>query len=285
MAQGYSTVTDLNALFAEIYEDAIFVAREQSLMPPLVTNYVGSGMADRNMGIFPQLTATEVSEGVDYSNPTKWTVTSQMTITPKTAMDQVLLTDERITTDPNDARNSAAREMGGAIGTKIDTDLLALFSSLNSDLGAAGSSLTLKRCAASMAILRNALVSNPVQFVVHPYGWHDIWLELGQPSANQALLGDVANQALKDYFVGNFINANWFTSANISVDSSDDAVSGVFHREALALDTRRAPTFEAERDASLRAWELNLHVWYGVAVRRSTYGVALTHDATTPDGT
>ena len=76
----------------------------------------------------------------------------------------------------------------------------------------------------------------------------------------------------------------WFTNNNISVDTSDDAVSGLFHQEALALDSRKPLSMEPDRDADRDAWKLNMSAWYGKQVRRSTYGIALTHDATEPTG-
>lgn len=92
----------------------------------------------------------------------------------------------------------------------------------------------------------------------------------------------MANQALRDFFVGRWINIQWFTSANISVDGADDAISGIFSPQSLALDMRKAPMLEPERDASLRAWELNMSAGYAHGVRRPTYGVKYTADATTP---
>lgn len=276
-----STISSLNSLFAEIYEDAIFVAREVNLMAGLVTNYTAQGMQDRNLGIYPTLSAQVVGEGVDFAAATEWTKTSQMSITPTIKQVQVILTDERISTDPDDARRDASREMGGALGTKIDEDLVALFSGLDTDKGTSGSSLSISRCAAAIAVLRNNKVPNPIYAVVHPYGWHDVWTELGQPTTSKAFLGETANQAMQDYFVSDFLNTQWFVDANIAVSGSD-AVSAVLHREALALDTRTAPAMEVERDASKRAYEINMVARYGVAERRGTYGVALTHDATEP---
>jgi hypothetical protein len=110
----------------------------------------------------------------------------------------------------------------------------------------------------------------------------DIWVLLGQPAANQAFLGDAANRAMQDFFVGSFLTANWFVNANISVDGSDDAISGIFNPGALAFDSRKAPTIEPERDASLRAWELNIVGGYAHGVRRPTFGVKYTADAATP---
>ncbi len=277
-----SKVSSLNGLFNDIYADTMFVARDSNLMAALVTGYSARGYATRTVPIYPSLAATSVAEGVDYTNAVEWTKTDAVDFVPGEIMSQVVLTDRRIQTDPSDARRDASIEMGGAIATKIDEDLVGLFSDFATDKGTAGSALTITRCAAALAKLRVDKVRAPFSFVLHPYGWHDIWTELAQPAVNQAFLGDTANQAMRDYFTGNFLAAMWFTSANISIDGSDDAVSGVFNREALALDTREAPTLEPERDASKRAWELNLHAGYATGVRRDDYGVALTHDATEP---
>ena len=42
-----STVSDLNSLFNLIYEDAVFVAREQNLMVNLVRNFSARGWMSR----------------------------------------------------------------------------------------------------------------------------------------------------------------------------------------------------------------------------------------------
>lgn len=279
-----STFSSIAAnLRPKILSETLFVAREMNLMAGLVFNYTGTGVATRYIGIYPQLTAQEVAEGVDFATATEWTKSEQASLTPHTEMVQVILTDERLETDPDGARQDAAREMGAAISAAIDTDLTALFSGLNTTIGTTGNALTIKKCAAALSILKNAHVANPLYVVLHPYGWFDVWVELGQPAATYQFLGDVANQAMRDYAVGSFMAAQWFTSSNVTA-SGTDAYSAVFHREALALDTRRGLTVELERDASKRAWEVNAHAWYAVGERRGTYGVALLHDATTPTG-
>jgi hypothetical protein len=110
----------------------------------------------------------------------------------------------------------------------------------------------------------------------------DVWVELGQPGANQALLGDVANQALRDFFVGRWVNVLWFVSANIAVDASDDAISGVFNPGAIGFDVRKPVMMEPERDASLRAWELNATAGYAKGVIRDAFGAKYIADATEP---
>lgn len=105
---------------------------------------------------------------------------------------------------------------------------------------------------------------------------------MGQPAANQALLGDVANQALRDFYVGRWVNIQWFVNANISVDGNGDAISGIFNPQAIGFDSRKAPTMEIERDASLRAWEMNMSAGYGYGVIRNSFGVKFTADASEP---
>ena len=279
-----STVSSVTStLINDIIEDALFVLREVTIMPALVTNYTGQGTSVRRVPIFGQASATEVAEGVDFSAATELTKTQQASFTPKTEMVQYILTDERVETDPDNVQSAAAMEMGGALGEEVDKDLLALFSGFSSDKGpGAGNTATIADAGAAISVLRNNKVREALSAVWHPYHWHDLWTELGQPAATYDFLGDVANQALREFFVSNWMGIGHFISANISVDGSDDAVSGVFGRSALALDTRRRPTAEVERDASLRAFELNLHMWYAVGELRDNHGMAYTADASEP---
>jgi len=278
-----STVASMSSLFNLIYEDTLFVAREMNIMVNLVTPYSAKGWMDRKIGIYPTMVAVAVAEGADFAAPTTFTKTLHATLSPGEVITQAILTDRRIETDLEDARRDCAQEMGNAIATKIDTDLVTDIASLSTDKGAgAGSAATVATFATAVTTLRAAKVPNPMYAVLHPYHWHDIWTELGQPAGTQALLGDVANRALQDFFVGTWLNMRWWVCANISIDASDDAVSGVFNPQALAFDSRKAPTLEPERDASLRAWELNMVAGYAHGVRRTAFGVKMTADATAP---
>lgn len=278
-----TTRSSLNSLFNDIHEDAYFVAREQNIMVQLVRNFSATGWMSRKITKRAEVTAQDVADGEDFSNATEFSKTNPATLTPGEVMAQVILTDQDIETDPDNAREDAAFEMGNAITTKIDTDLVGEFGNLTTDKGpGAGSSATIATFAAGVSVLRNVPAPNPIYIVLHPYHWHDVWTELGQPATNQALLGDVANEALRSFYVGDWLNAQWFTSANISVDSSDDAVSGMFNPRALGFDSRKEPMLEPERDASLRAWELNYSAGYAHGVIRDEFGVKYTADAAEP---
>jgi len=276
--------TDLNSLFNTIYERAMFVARETSIMPPLVDNRSATGWMNRVMPTRPAITAVTVAENSDYASPTTFGRTSVATLTPGEIIAQVVLTDRAMETDPDGAQMDAERELGAAIATKIDKDLMALFASFSANsLGTAGSAATLSTFAAAITRLENAqaLQYGGLSVVLHPYHWYDLWLELGKPTTN-LVASEIANQALRDYHVSDMLGARWYTSSNMGTVASDDAWAGVFAKPAIMLDTRRAVRFEAQRDASARADELNVTAGYAVGIVRDTFGAGIIADATAP---
>ena len=82
----------------------------------------------------------------------------------------------------------------------------------------------------------------------------------------------------EDFFVGQAYGISFFVSANITVGTG--AHGGMFSRDALALDIRRQPRLEPERDASRRGWELNMSTVYAKGVWRPTFGVDMLFDST-----
>lgn len=277
--------SDISAFVNTIFERSLFVVREMNLMSNLVSGYSAKGWMTREFSIRPTVTPVTVADGVDYNSPTTHGKSSVGTLTPAEVIAQIMLTDQDVETDPDGARNDASMELGMAVAQKIDTDLLALFTNFTTDKGpGAGNSTTLADLASAVAVLRNRKAYGTVSAVLHPYQWHDVWVEMGRPAATYANVGDtLTTKALQDYFVDRLIGLNIYISANIETDGSDDAIGGVFVPDALALDTRRPYRLEPERDASLRAWELNATVGYAVGFgKRPTFGVKFTGDVTEP---
>lgn len=164
-----STKSSISGYFNTIYEDALFVAREMNMMTNLVTNYSAKGWMSRQIATYPTITAASVSEGVDYANPTTFDKSTLATLTPGEIITQVILTDIRIDTDPQDARQDAVTEMGNAVATKIDKDVASSFSSFTTDVGpGAGTTNTLAKFAVGVSVLRNALAPSPIYTVIHP---------------------------------------------------------------------------------------------------------------------
>lgn len=276
--------SDISSFVAAIYERSVFVAREMNLMSNLVSNYSAQGWMTRTFSTRPQITAETVADGVDYSNPTTFGKSAVGTLTPAEAIAQVILTDQDMETDPDGAVTDAAYELGASIAAKIDTDLTAIFSSFATDKGAgAGQTNTIADLASGVAVVRNRMKrAGDVNAVLHPYQWHDIWTALGQPAATYSAIQEMANQALRDYYVANMLTLSIFTSSNVPV-SGTDATGGIFNQDSIALDTRRPYRLEPERDASLRGTELNATAGYAVGLgKRPTSGVKFIGDITEP---
>ena len=278
-----TTLTDQAGLYNSIYEDTMLVARDTTLMVQLVQQYSGTGYAPRLFPEYAQSTARNVADGTDYVTTEIFSKSNSATLTPGEVINQFLLTDQNMATDPDGAQTKAAQELGLGMAEKIDTDLLGNFASFAGTKGTAGSALTITHIGAAIAVLRKNKARGDISVVLHDYGWHDIWVALGQPVVTAAFLGELANEALRNYGVARMIGATWYTDNNIDINAStDDAIGGVFTRDAIGFDVRKAITLEPERDASRRATELNLTGGYGHGVVHSDHGVAVLHDAVEP---
>lgn len=276
-----SKVSDLNSLYPNIYDDTLFVARDNTLMAGLVSQVTGSTYAVRYVPIYNEITASTVSEGGTPSTQqlTKGTADS---ITPQTIAVKVPLTDERIMTDPDSAPAAVSMEGGMAIAKKVDQDLLAEFANFTQDFGTAGSALTVRRCAAAVAYIRAQNSMSIPAAVLHPYSWYSVYNELTQNGATTraANAADTVNQAMRDFWVNDFQGAQWYTSSNLGTGTA--VVNGIFNREAILLDTRTPLDMEVIRDPDSRSFYYYFNMRYGTGTPRATFGCKLTATASVP---
>lgn len=284
MATGTTNVSAYNSLFANIYPDALLIARANCVMAQLVTTYNdSSGTEQRIFSQREQATAQNVDEGTDFASPDRMGKASLATLTPGEVMSQVVLSDRAIRQDPRVVAD-AAKEMGMAMAQKIDEDLISTFTSLTGmAVGTANTTLTWANVLAGQARLFAANVPGPYNVVLHPYQAYDLTTEVGLTKNLASTPDSVKNGLAEDMWLGSFQNMNFYVSNNIEADGSDDAVGAMFSSEAIALDVRIAPHgYAPEFDASARETEFNLHADYAFGVRRPLYGGEITSDVTAP---
>ncbi len=282
---GLSKVSDLNSLYNLIYDDTLATLYEENIMVSngLVTYRETEGYAARKVAQWNRVTVQTKPEGEDFANPTTRSKSLAATITPAVAFGQYLLTDEMIQTESeDDVVNDSRADLGAALAEDIDVNLLADLASFTESVGTAGSVVTFGHVGAALSILEANKIRGRAAVALHPYQWNAIWNTLAKPAANYAFLGEAANEALRNYYKSDLLNALWFTSSSIAIDSSNDATGGIFTRDALIYDQREGLTIEPERDASKKATELNASVGYGHGVRRNAAGVKLIGDAAKP---
>ena len=273
-----TTSTTLDDLFVNIIAQARFTAEEQSLMMGLVTQYNIGSQAGKTIQIpkYPVINATDLTEAVDLTSTT--VSTSSVSVTVGEVGAQVVLTD-LATMGAGNPAVELGTVLGNAIATKMDQDLLGLFTGFSSALGAAGQEITVADLFKAAATLRANKVTGAIAAVVHPFVAYQLKANLTNTFANPNG-GDSQNEAMRNAYVGQIAGMNIYESANIVVDGDGDSIGAVFAPEALAIALKKDFNIEPQRDASLRAFELNATAVYGVGELDDSFGVKMTFDTT-----
>ena len=283
MTTGINTAANIASFVNTIWEDALLVARENSLATSLVLSFSDmSGTALRSNAEYGTATIQTINDGSDMISQT-FTPTTLSTLTPYEFGGQFLLTDTRVETDPFGVRNDAALELGQAMGEKIDKDIFGNFNALTGGtIGTTGSVLTWKYFFAMASVLQANHAPKPWVFVCHPYQYFNIGqaASIGATVTNAPSLQD---EFARNYFVSNVGGIDIYVSGNCEL-STNDYYAAMFSRSAIAFDVRRAPRLEPERDASRRAWELNISGIYATGVWRPAWGVTGLFAGTAPTG-
>lgn len=273
--------SDISTLLPDIWEGALTVARDNNIMAALVRNFDGQGMQSRKNSIYGTVNFASVAETDDIVAQ-RYDRSAKSTLTPAEVAASFFLTDQRVETDDQDIRADASRELGIGLAQKIEGDLISDFSSVTGgSVGAGGSAMIWGYFMAAQAILRAANAPQPYVCVLHPYQFHAM-AKVGAISSSAAVNApDLQNRLVQNYWVDRVYGVDIFVTSNIPV-VSNNARGLMFSREALALDVRRAPRLETERDASRRGWELVMSAIYAHGTWRPEWGVQIFTDATTP---
>jgi hypothetical protein len=274
--------SDISTYIQTIFEDAMFVARESMFIDMLITTFDDrTGVADRSSSEYSEATIADIGETDDLASQA-FTPSVLATLTPGEKGAQFFLTDLRMESDPFTVAADASRELGSSTADKIQTDTLTNLGSLTGGtIGAAGTTITWGHFFATKAVLKGAKVPEPYSCVMHEYQWH-VLAKSAAVSQTVTNAPEFQDEIMRRYYVGTVGQVDIFTTADIAIDASDDAKGGMFNSQAMALDMRRAPRLEPERDASRRGIELNQTTVYAHGVWRPAYGVTMYFDATTP---
>tara|TARA_B100000900_G_scaffold18635_2_gene14582 strand:+ start:766 stop:1611 length:846 start_codon:yes stop_codon:yes gene_type:complete len=274
-----TTSSTLSELYTEIVAEALFTASERSIMRPLVKNYaIAGGGKSVEVPIYSAVSAAAVNEATDLSN-TAINPTS-VTITASENGIMTTLTDLGRNASPRNVSADIGRLFGEAIAKKIDTDLTALFDGFSTAVGTDSAALTVAKMFEAVANLRNSAVPMAdVSAVLHPMIAYDLKANLTNTFANSNA-NDLANEALRNGFVGRIAGVPIFETSNIAnTGTAGDYKNGVFHRDALGLAMMQDLKIETQRDASLRADEIVATAVYGVGELQDSYGIELIADS------
>lgn len=211
-----------------------------------------------------------LTEGVDMAQAQQ--ITDQvMTITPAEYGAQVVLTDMMLNQSKDEFFSVAGRILGESFDRQREQTLCDDFDAYSLAIGSAGTSMTAGHImAGEESISYNAPADGTAGrggepapgkvYVIHtPAGFHTARKGLSGAvsavgAAGQADQPNVMAHSMQ-FMVGS-VTAK--SSINISKDTSDDAKGGLFSEDAqILVNHAGGPSAEKERDASLRAWEVN----------------------------
>ena len=290
-----STLTDT---IPTVIEEARFTQQFKAVMAGMCWNikkelHEGSTVNVPYWGI---VTAHNLVEGTDMANPQEMEDTN-VPITPGEVGCQIVITDKCVRDDQEDVIRAAGRILGEAMEVKRDTDLLAELDDGTNSLGSS-STATMGIVAAARALLSGNAVATggpapmPYAMVHHPYVLLDLVDVLtptipysgSNSSTSQAMPGGMTENVLKNYTIGRLFGMPVVEDGNLTISSSV-AKGGVFATGtggSIILATADEWDIEDERDASLRATELNIVGEYGVGEYLAGWIVELACNAGTP---
>ncbi len=279
-----STTTTLASLISPIVQEALFTANERSVMRGIVKNFTVPMNAGKvaQVPVYPVVTAQDLSEGTTMAGTNAdvavTTTTKNLTLGEVGVMTH--LTDMIRDTSEQDVISHLGKVFGEAIATKMDADLIALFTGFSTEQGpGAAAELTIADMFKSAAHLKTANAPGEYFAVLHPKQVYAVKSALTNTFTGVAAT-DIGNEAYRNGFVGQIAGINVIESSNVSVDGSGDAIGGVFSMEAIGVAMQNDLTIEIERDAALRADKFVATARYGVGELVDAYGVKLTSDAT-----
>jgi hypothetical protein len=278
--------SDVSSIATTIQEMAMFHVRESYTLQNYVTTFGDMrGMNIRTGYEYNQAAAVVVAESDDLTS-SAFTPSAGQSLTPYEIGLQFFVTDSRRDSElPEDIIRDGALELGMAAGDKIQTDLIAEMANLTGGIiGAAGTAITWGYVAAAIAQARYINKSNsvPLNMFIHGYQWAVL-------ARAASIAGAAVGTAAPSYadlitrtgFAAEFMGVPIF-QLQATPDTSSNFTGGVFPRSAIALDMRKRPTVEPERDASRRGTEFNMSATYDAGVWRPALGVQMIFDATAP---
>jgi hypothetical protein len=257
-----------------------FTAEHNAPCAELIEHFkLGNGNKQLTIPKVGQMTASDLVDGQDMINSEDIGL-GTVDLTSAEVGLKVVVTDKLLRQFNEDVFKIVGRQMGDAMARKKERDIIALFSALNggTTYGAAAVSLTLANAAGCVTRATAGKFISPVSAVHHPNAYAALSMGTMAIGATYyaGILQGLSEELLRSFFKIQINGVNFFQTGNIDVVSGTTSGYGaIFSKSAMAIIESLAPTVERERDASLRAWEVNLVSDYGVFEIDDTMGAPM----------
>ncbi|KKN17868.1 hypothetical protein LCGC14_0961470 [marine sediment metagenome] len=290
MGIGWTTTGSVADSLDDVRVSARIVREEIGVMSQLTDKQTlgeGIGLSWQEI-TYDQLTAQAITENTTLDNPQQ-IGDSLLTITPSVAGIETFITD-RVQARINRMGFAKMGQLGqNAIQRKKDEDGLALFASgaTTAEPGAGATLTSGYIAAASYNITSNTTepATPPIHCVLHGFQQKDLFDELVAGVGTYVVTEGPTARIFSTRFDLPIAGAGVFMDGNIAIDSSSDAVGGVFAQEGIILVQGRAPRIVAVRNEKRGGggWHVYHYDEYAYGERSSGNWVyRMKSDATAP---
>tara|TARA_Y100000310_G_scaffold341686_1_gene441658 strand:+ start:3445 stop:4320 length:876 start_codon:yes stop_codon:yes gene_type:complete len=234
-----------------------------------------------------QMTVRNLTEGEDMVDEEEIGMSTNST-TPGEVGGKIILSDKLLRQNMAVSFQMVGKQLGDAMKRKREEDLIALFTALNggTNFGAAGAEFSAANATSCVSTAKTDKMGEDMVIIHHPNAVMRLARDLSTVGSGQirplpeGFSARILGKAFRGYQVW---DVPVLETGNISRDSSDDAIGVIMEKNgALATLQSLAPGMERERDASLRAWEVNFVSDYSVFELDDSLGAGLTYDAADP---
>jgi hypothetical protein len=248
-----------------------------------------------NIPKYGTVNTAALTEGIDMAQAQEINDTG-LAITPAEFGAQVVLTDMMLITVKDEFFRVAGRILGDSFDRQREQTLCDDMDNFSVALGSAGTALNVGHAMASYATIKYNAPANasagrggepgpdPVYLFVTPSQIHSLRKTMVGgigAAANTQVAPDLTRTQYQDEFMVGGVNVRG--TINFSKDTNDDVKGGALSKEALiGVQLGAGPSAEKERDASLRAWEVNFVGRWARAEYNDAWGREMLFDSALP---
>jgi hypothetical protein len=278
MANETTSTTLTEVIEREAYAASVLYFAPRPGLDGLVSSkdLTGKPTLTARFPIYDSVSATAIAEATDFTTNSAIDTSGSVDVTVSEHAVKFTITDmSNEATVDNIARAESEGGVAGQMGAqsiqqRFDADIAALFAGFNSSTGSNNGPITSTLLISAIGQLDIDNIPNaPRVTVLHPYQWRTLI-----PVFDDASVYGMQGQAVvtTGMVAQNIYGTTMFVTSNVAtatVSSSTVYAGAVMHPSAIAVATKgNRPNFEAERDASLRGFELMCTDQHGEAEYR-----------------
>ena len=285
MAVQTSGTGNLQAMSRIMLAAARYTEEHNAPMVGLIEKFsLGKGEYQLTIPKVAQMTAEDLAEGQDMIDSEDIDVSTVTATTAEVGL-KVIITDTLLQQNNEDVFKIIGRQMGEAMARKKDTDIIALFPTLNGavKLGADNANFTLANASAIIATAKADQFGNDIYVVHHPNALWKLATDVGNTLATYPLPDAFNKPAVKDYWTGiKLSGVPFFEDGNIQTVTDNSGYGVIADKTAMGHLAARARREERDRDISLRAHEVVVTEDYAVFEVDDTRGAAIQYEIGNP---